>query len=144
MTSPSGRRLSSSCCTLAEVAPEGNVEGLKVESTGAFGPGRDYVPKIGVDKEVSRALWKLTAASPLPPDPLKVEGGWVVARLRERQAASMADFDKARTEILPRLLFTKRQQLSEQWAESLKKSARVEINADVLSYEERANTSARM
>jgi peptidyl-prolyl cis-trans isomerase D len=130
--------------TLAEVAPEGNVEGLKVESTGAFGPGRDYVPKIGVDKEVSRALWKLTAASPLPPGPLKVEGGWVVARLRERQAASMADFDKARTEILPRLLFTKRQQLSEQWAESLKKSARVEINADVLSYEERANTSARM
>lgn len=129
--------------TLAELAPEGNALGLKVETTGAFGPGRDYVPKLGVDKAASQALWKLTTAAPLPPGPIKIEGGWVVARLLDRQQANLADFEKSRHEILPRLMFEKRTLVMEEWANALKKIAKIDINPKVLSYgDTTADTSA--
>ncbi len=128
--------------TLAELAPEGNALGLKVETTGAFGPGRDYVPKIGVDKAASQALWKLTSSEPVPPAPLKIEGGWLVARLLDRQQANMADFEKSKNEILPRLMFEKRTLVMEEWAEALKKIAKIDINQAVLAYGDPAEAGA--
>jgi len=122
--------------TLAELVPENNAEGLKVDSTGSFGPGRDYVPKLGVDKALSQALWKLTTASPYLAGPMKIEGAWVVARLKARETPSMSELDAAKAELRPRLLFEKRTQVMEQWSAALKKTARIETNPLVLSYDD--------
>lgn len=121
---------------LSEIVPEGSPDGLRVETTGSFTPTRDYIPKVGVDKGLAKAIGKLTAAQPYPPAPVLTEGAWVVARLLKREEPSEADFEAQKQMMGPRMQYEKRSQVMEEFSAALRKKAKVDINPQVLLYEE--------
>ncbi|MFO0726947.1 MAG: SurA N-terminal domain-containing protein [Myxococcota bacterium] len=129
--------------TLAELAPEGSPDGLHAETTGSFSPTRDYVPKIGVDKGLAKALQKLSKAQPYPPGPVLTESAWIVARLLERNEPSDAEFAVQEKMLAPRMQFEKRRMLQDALTVALRKRAKVEINPQVLKYEDDTRGSRR-
>lgn len=118
-------------------------DGLTAEETGPFSPGRDYVPRVGVDKALARAISRLTMEKPIPEGPIKMEGAWVVLKLKERKDPAESEFEAARAEVRPGMLFEKRTQLVESWTDALRSGAEVEINPLALSYDEEARAAAR-
>jgi peptidyl-prolyl cis-trans isomerase D len=128
--------------SLEELFPEGNADGVKVEKTGAFAPTRDYVPRVGLDKPFAAAVRKLTTAAPLLPQPMVVENAYVLVKLTREDRPDPATLDAGVAEIMPRLEAEKRMQATEQWTAALRKAAKVDVNATLLSYDDEARSAA--
>jgi peptidyl-prolyl cis-trans isomerase D len=128
--------------SLEELFPEGNADGVKVEKTGAFAPPRDYVPRVGLDKPFAAAIRKLTTAAPLLAQPMVVESAYVVVKLTHEERPDEAALEMGIAEIMPRLGAEKRMQTTEQWTAALRKAAKVDLNATLLTYDDETRSNA--
>jgi peptidyl-prolyl cis-trans isomerase D len=115
---------------------------LKAEETAPF-QKRDFIPHIGVSKEISAAAWKLTLEKPVPETPFETESGWVVIRLKEKTEASDTEFEKDKRMLMLTLGYQKRNAVAKAWTEGLKSKAKVQIHPLALSYDDEARATAR-
>lgn len=114
---------------------------LKVEETGPFAQ-RDFVPRLGLAKDVSAEAWKLTKEKPQAEKALETENAWVIIRLKDREEPNMEEFDKEKALTMLSMSYQKRNEAIKAWTEQLRKSAKVEIAQNVLSYDDKAREEA--
>ncbi|MCC7386393.1 MAG: SurA N-terminal domain-containing protein [Deltaproteobacteria bacterium] len=129
--------------TLEVIVGASDPDGLKAEDTGPFNGERDYIPRIGLDKSLARAAWKLTPEHPLPEGPAKTDTAWVVFKLKEKKSPSAEELAQARSEVLPSLMLEKRGLVLEDWSKSLLTRAKVERNPIALSYDESVRSARK-
>ncbi len=112
---------------------------LKAEDTGAFPSGREFLPKLGLAKDVAAAAWALTEASPVG-GPIETDRAWVIIRLKEKLAPKDEDFKTQRLGIAYRMISSKQTALRKKWYEMLQARERVVIDPIAISYEDSAET----
>src|SRR5262249_17818144 len=115
---------------------------LKVEETGPF-PQRDFIPRIGLSKEIAKAAWDLTPEKPMPDTAFETENAWVVIRLKERVEQKAEEWEKEKSMTMLTLAWQKRNNVREAWGEQLRKKAKVDVNPVALSYEDEARGKQR-
>lgn len=135
--------------TLAEIitasaeTPDLDPAPLKVEETGSFTQARNFIPKLGVQKELSLAAWKLTLANPMPPAPFETDDAWIIYHLKERTEPDEKEFASERGKTSARLGFQKRNNVLDPWADSIRVGANVEVHPLATSYDDEARQKAR-
>lgn len=115
----------------------------KVDETGPFPAGRDFLPKLGLAKEVAAKAWTLTTDKPLADAAIETDAGFVVIRLKERVQPKEADFENAKISILYALTSKKQESIYEGWSKALREQHRVDINPLAISYDDTARAEAR-
>jgi len=68
----------------------------------------DSIPKIGFEREISEAAFKLTNGKKLPEKVIKGKKGYYVIQFRERKMPEFEEFNKEKTAITQRLLQQKK------------------------------------
>ncbi len=116
---------------------------LKAEETGSFTQARPYVPKIGTNKELSAAAWKLTLDKPYPAGPFRLDDGWVVFKVKDRTEPTKEEFESALGTTRARMAYKKRNDVLDEWAKQVRAGARIETHPLATSYDEDARTRAR-
>lgn len=114
---------------------------LKAEETGPFAQ-RDFVPRIGLAKEVSTAAWKLTKEKPVADTVIESENGWVVLQLKEKVEPDAAEFAKEKQMAMLSGAYQKRNEAIKGWMDQLKKDNSVDIHPMALSYDDAAREAA--
>jgi hypothetical protein len=71
-----------------------------------------------------------------------VENAYVLVKLTREDRPDPATLDAGVAEIMPRLEAEKRMQATEQWTAALRKAAKVDVNATLLSYDDEARSAA--
>jgi hypothetical protein len=115
---------------------------LKVEETGPF-PKREFIPRLGLAKDISNAAWKLTKDAPVPETPFETENAWVVVRMKERLEPTEEEFVKEKTMAMLSASYQKRNGVVRAWTEQLRKTADVAVHPLALSYDDEARAAAR-
>jgi len=112
---------------LADLAKK---EHLKVEETGLFARSYgDFVPKLGNAPELAKAAFELSTAKPVAPVVYNLGDHFVVATLKNRDAADMQALDAAkRKEIRATLLNKKRKDAVTAELKELRKKAEIVIS----------------
>ena len=104
---------------------------LKVQNTGFF-KRNEAIPVIGYDRNISRAAFELSEQNRVPPEVLDGPKGLYVIKFKQRQAPSMAEFEKEKEDIKNRLLQQKRFKAFEAWLDQRKDSSEIIIEKDLL------------
>lgn len=117
--------------SLDQVAREG---GWKVQETGLFAPARG-IPKIGTSRELTEAVWTLSAKKPNAEQAFPVDDRFILMALKGRSPLDFADFAARKETLRGALLQMKRQEFVRTWIEGLKtamqKDGRLKISKDV-------------
>jgi len=99
---------------------------LKIQRTGFF-KRNDSIPNIGFERDLSRAAFELSEQESLPPEIIKGRKGYYIIQFRQRQAPSLADFEKEKEDIKNQLLQQKRFKAFQAWLDQRKKSSEIVI-----------------
>ncbi len=99
---------------------------LKIQRTGFF-KRNDSIPNIGFERDLSRAAFELSEQKSLPPEIIKGRKGYYIIQFRQRQAPSLADFEKEKEDIKNQLLQQKRFKAFQAWLDQRKKSSEIVI-----------------
>lgn len=108
---------------------------LKVDETGPFNRTREFLPKLGLAKDVSRAAWTLTPEAPFASAPVATDTAWVLIQLKDKKEPSAAELEAARPSLIYSLTIRKQNAVFEAWQKHLREKAKVDINPAVLSYD---------
>lgn len=129
----------------AALAAEGGASAvpLKAETTGSFARQGDFLPKIGNNKEVADLAFGLSMEAPLAPQPIEIDGAWLVLRLADKTEPNEAEFAVTKDQLIERLVNEKKQRVLEAWTKRLRERAEVEVHPLALSYDEEARSAAR-
>ncbi|MBI2359036.1 MAG: peptidylprolyl isomerase, partial [Deltaproteobacteria bacterium] len=106
--------------------------GLRVEDTGWFTRSAPDIPKIGTLKEVQPATLPLSRYQPIAERVYAQGVAAYVLALKASQDADPALFAKEEVRLREELLAEKRQRALEQFVESLKAKARIQIRPEYL------------
>ncbi|MEI8356701.1 MAG: SurA N-terminal domain-containing protein [Deltaproteobacteria bacterium] len=102
---------------------------LKLQETGYFTYAEaGLIPKIGTAPQIMEAAFNLTAGSPTPKLPLKVNDRWYAIQLKERAQADSANFQKMKEELKQGMLPQKQQEVMETWLKNLRSKTKIVIN----------------
>jgi peptidyl-prolyl cis-trans isomerase D len=116
----------------------GAAQPLQAEETGLFIRRGNVVEGIGVSPELAKAAFDLTKEQPFAA-PAEVAGSYVVAKLKERKSADLAEFDKKKLELEREATAAKGEEVVEEWAlrrcNEAKEARKIDINKEVLRYE---------
>lgn len=83
------------------LASQAEARHLTVEETGLFTRAQEnFVPRLGEHEKLAKVAFELTAEKPTAPELQEIDGGFVVATLKERQGADPAKLDPAQRETL--------------------------------------------
>jgi peptidyl-prolyl cis-trans isomerase D len=115
----------------------------RVEETGLFAlrASREgvIVEGIGTSTPLAKAAFALTPDAPLA-GPFEVNGGFVVARLKERKDPDMAEFERRQLELQREAEQAKAEHVVADWTHArcleAKDAKRISVNSDVLRYED--------
>lgn len=110
---------------------------LKADTTGPFPRGREFLPKLGLAKDVSKAAWALTEDAPVA-GPIETDRAWVVIRLLGREEPKDSDFEAQRLGIAYRLISGKQSALQDKWYGMLKTREKVMVDPIAVSYSDEA------
>ncbi|NPU83179.1 MAG: hypothetical protein HPY65_01730 [Syntrophaceae bacterium] len=117
--------------TLEQAARE---KGLKIEETGFFAPAR-AIPKIGESRELTDALWALSAKKPYLEQAFQVNDRLILVALKGRSPLDMTEFASRKEALRNALLQMKRQTIIRTWIEGIKtameKDGRLKIKKDM-------------
>lgn len=140
------QKLAKEKASLSEVVEAMNAEGsepLKVEETGPFPEGREFLPRLGNAPDVAAAAWRLTEEKPVGDAPIETDNAWVIIRLVEKKEPTEEEFEQARLGLSYGLTINKQNSVYEGWTEKLRKSEDVQIHPVALSYDDQARQAAR-
>ncbi|MBT0654007.1 SurA N-terminal domain-containing protein [Geomobilimonas luticola] len=117
---------------LAALAKDGSA--LKVGETGSFGyAATGDVPKIGKSPEIMEAAFALDKGQPAAKTPFQVGDRWYAVKLKNRQEADTAEFQKSKEQLKQTLLPKKQQEALDNWLKELKTKAKIEINQPLIA-----------
>ncbi len=108
----------------ADISVESAKFDIKPDETGFF-TRNGAIPKIGYDRAVSEAAFKLTKEKGLPEEPLKGQKGYYVIRFKERKEPSVDGFDKQKVTIKQNLLQQKTFQTLNAWLAQLRNNSEI-------------------
>lgn len=101
---------------------------LKSRTTGSFAySAKGDLPLIGNSPELMEAVFKL-AVGQAPATPFKVGNRWYAVRLKSRNEAPRAEFDKNKEQIKQKHLPKKQEEALDSWTKELRAKAKIEIN----------------
>jgi peptidyl-prolyl cis-trans isomerase D len=108
--------------------------GIATKETGSFGYSpQGTVPTIGSSPELMEAAFTLTAAAPVPKQPVKVGERWYAVKLKNRIEAPTTQLAGSKESIRQSLLPKKQQDALDAWIKGLKAKAKIQINPAVLT-----------
>jgi peptidyl-prolyl cis-trans isomerase D len=109
--------------------------GLLVEETGFFSRANSpFVPKVGTSEELVKAAFTLTAPGSCSDKVYEIDGHFVVAALKGREAANLSQLDDIqRKQLREALLESKQAEAVQKRLEELKAGAVIEIAPQVQS-----------
>ncbi|MBI2374854.1 MAG: SurA N-terminal domain-containing protein [Deltaproteobacteria bacterium] len=110
--------------------------GLAAETTGSFTAAHDFIPRLGLDKDLSKKVWAMSADKPLADEPHKAEAAYVVYRLVSKKEPTAEEFEKRGFETQRRLASEKSNLVLTEWTDNLRKGAKILENPAVLSYDD--------
>lgn len=113
---------------LAELAAE---YGLKVEETGRFTAARNFVPNIGISREIVTKAFELSKDNPLSDDIYKIGDDVILFALKERREIEPEDFEKEKEAFRARLLERKREEVFRKWLEEARRKTEIVYHEDL-------------
>ncbi|HUK65279.1 MAG TPA: SurA N-terminal domain-containing protein [Anaeromyxobacteraceae bacterium] len=106
---------------------------VKPEETGSFSASSSpNLPRLGPDPELFAAVLKASAGEVLP-KVFEGGGGFVVARVKERERPNEALLASQKAQVETRLRLERESQIERAWIEGLRKSAKIETNSSFLA-----------
>jgi len=107
--------------------------GLKIQETGLFQPG-NTIPKLGFHPDAMEMILSLSSKRPYGEKPLKINGTYVILKLKEHSALDMKDFEIKKEVYRKVAMNLKREEAMKSWLEGNKnamiKEKRLKINKD--------------
>jgi peptidyl-prolyl cis-trans isomerase D len=91
------------------------------------------IPKIGKSREIMEVAFELTQTSPIAKSPIRLGDRWYAVKLKNRVEADTAEFQKTKDQIKQSLLPAKREEAVVNWLNGLKKTAKIEVNPQLLA-----------
>ncbi|MBE0616568.1 MAG: SurA N-terminal domain-containing protein [Proteobacteria bacterium] len=118
----------------AEVGWEAAVKtaGLGVQRTDSFAKKGGAVPKIGWAPDLKEAAFALKEVGELAAEPYEVSGNFYAFRLAARNEADPAQLDAEREKLREELLPSKQEEYFQRYVETLRKSADIKVNEELL------------
>ncbi|HOI72586.1 MAG TPA: SurA N-terminal domain-containing protein [Syntrophales bacterium] len=115
--------------TLDQVA-----KGWKIEETGFFAPTR-AIPKIGESRDLTEAIWSLSAKKPHPEKAFAVGDRFILVEFKGKSTVDFTDFASRKEAVRNALLQMKQRTILQTWVEGMKtamvKEGRLKIKKDV-------------
>lgn len=103
-------------------------KGFKVEETGFFKKGTNYLPKIGLAEGAVDVIASLSTEHPYPDRPLEVGTGWVLPRLKELQRPDLKKYESEDRETWERQFrLIKAEESYRRWLAALRGKSKIEI-----------------
>jgi peptidyl-prolyl cis-trans isomerase D len=127
---------------VAALAPDGK-DAPKVEETGPFPEGREFIPRLGPAKAVSAAAWRLTPEKPVGDAPVETDTAWVILRLKAKTAPTDEEFEQQKLGLTYSLITAKQSLLFEGWSTAMREAEDVSIHPVALTYDDRERSDAR-
>ena len=110
-----------------------NQSGLKLQSTPAFGySAKGDLPGIGNSQPMMEELFKLTAAAPALSEPMMIGNRWYAVRLKQRIAATEADFAGQKEALKQRMLPQRQEETLRNWLKERRAKAKIVVNQALL------------
>jgi peptidyl-prolyl cis-trans isomerase D len=107
--------------------------------TGFVSRQGNVVEGIGVSAELAKKAFELTKEAPFA-GPFEVGGAFVVVRLKEKNEADLAEFEKSRGELMRAAADAKGQAVVAEWVLRRCREAKagndIQVNRDILTYED--------
>lgn len=129
-----GKSLSTQFPKAAEGAPASAKP--QAQTTDTFHPYGGFIPGIGAAPKVAAAAFGLTAEKKIPDAPIEDQNAFFVLELKSRTRADLAKLDAAKKdELRTRLTGQKKEEMRKAWVAALRKEAKVDTNAELLSYD---------
>jgi peptidyl-prolyl cis-trans isomerase D len=91
------------------------------------------IPKIGKSIEIMDTAFELTQASPTAKSPFRLGDRWYAVKLKNRVEADTGEFQKTKDQIKQSLLPAKREEAVVNWLNGLRKTAKIEVNPQLLA-----------
>ncbi len=111
-----------------------NLAGLKLQTSLPFTyNAKGELPGIGTSPQLMESAFALTAAKPAPGAPILVGNRWVVIRLKQRDAASEADFAAQKEALKQRMLPQRQEEVLQKWLTDHRAKAKIVINQALLA-----------
>lgn len=111
---------------------------FRVEETGPFPAGREFLPKLGKAKAVSKAAFALTTDAPLGPAPIETETSWVVLRLKARHEPDDESFEQQRKMLLYTESARKAETVLQDWGRDMRERNNVLVDPLAVRYDDEA------
>lgn len=115
-----------------DAAAEARLGSVQADRTGAFPVEGEFIPKVGMNAELSKAVAAMQAPG-LIPGVHDVMGTFVVAQVVERKKPVDSEFEAQKESYEQRLLQRKEGELIEAFIQSLRDEAKVEANEALLA-----------
>mgnify|MGYP001559439565 CR=1 FL=1 len=96
------------------------------------------IPRVGASDALQKAIFELTVEKPVVPETMEVGGAFVVTVLKERERPDMAQFEQQQDTLRQQAVDTKRARVMRDWVSSLRRKARIELNAALFAAREDA------
>ncbi|MGD9106167.1 MAG: SurA N-terminal domain-containing protein [Desulfobacterales bacterium] len=101
-------------------------------TTTGFFKRNDSIPKIGSDREVSKAAFQLTPEKKLPEKPIKGTKGYYVIQLRDRKTPEFDEIDKEKTFVKQKLLKQKKTRVFDAFLAQIRSNSEITIKEGFL------------
>jgi peptidyl-prolyl cis-trans isomerase D len=103
--------------------------------TGMFAKSGNYIPMIGISKELMDDAFSSTADKPILPRVYTVSGKAIVAVVKDRATADRTAFAKEKDKFEAQDIYPKQATFISDWIKAQREGVKVEINTDLVSYD---------
>ncbi len=103
-------------------------KGFKVEETGLFKKGTNYIPEIGFSEGTVDVIASLSAKNPYADRPIKIGKDWVLLRFKELQRPDLEKYESEERETWERQFrLIKAEEGYRRWLGALRERSKIEI-----------------
>ena len=94
---------------------------------------QEAIPRIGLAPELRDAIFKLTPQAPLASTVHKVQDGYFVVALKDREQPDLSKFDDSKDSLREQAVDVKRNRVLRDWLAYLRNQAKVQMNPALLA-----------
>ncbi len=113
------------------ITDEGKQSNLTVVTTGFFDRKRS-IPKIGYERKITEAAFKLSNKEKTPERVIKGKKGYYVIALKEIKEPDSEDFDKEKSKIKEKLIEEKKSRVFAEWVSQIREKSDISIEKGFL------------
>jgi hypothetical protein len=104
----------------------------EAEDTGDFSPSNDYIPRIGADVNLARAVLALDEKAPVAKEPFEVNGSFYAVVLKSHERPDMKELEAKLDEYRAKARTRKAGEVVEGFIKQVKQGAKIEKNEALL------------